>query len=268
METLLLWKALLLGIVEGVTEFLPISSTGHLIIAGDLLDFNDDKGKTFVIVIQLAAIMAVCWEYRRRIVAIASGITHDANAQRFVMNIFVAFMPAVVLGVLFHKIIKTYLFSPLTVAGALVVGGFVILYIEHRYKTHKPRIESVDQLHWRDALKIGFAQTIAMFPGVSRSGATIMGGLIFGLSRRAATEFSFFLAIPTMVAATTYDMYKNWHLFDVNDVPVFAAGFIAAFGAGLLAVRALLRYVSNHSFAPFAYYRIVFGGIVFLYFYF
>ena len=264
MEPITLLKVLLLGVVEGLTEFLPISSTGHLIIVGDLLDFNDDKAKVFDIVIQLGAILAVCWEFRRRIGDVALHIRSSATAQRFAVNLLVAFMPAVVLGLMFHKIIKTYLFAPFTVAMALVVGGLIILWIESAKL--KPRIETVDDLKWNDALKIGLAQTLAMFPGVSRSGATIMGGMVFGLSRTAATEFSFFLAIPTMFAATTYDLYKSWSLLSVADVPLFAVGFIAAFISAFFAVKALLYYVANHTFVAFAWYRIALGIIVLAYF--
>jgi undecaprenyl-diphosphatase len=260
----LLFKALVLGVVEGLTEFLPISSTGHLIIVGDLLAYNDEQSKVFKIVIQLAAILAVCWEYRERIACVAAGLNSDTKCRRFVGNILVGFLPAMVLGVLFHSTIKAYLFNPLTVAGALVAGGLLILYIEKR--VYHPRFETADDISWREALKVGFAQSLAMFPGVSRAGATIMGGIIFGLSRRAATEFSFFLAIPTMLAATVYDVFRNWNLLRAEDLPVFAVGFGASFVAAMVAVKALLRYVSGHSFVPFAWYRIVFGMLVLAYF--
>ncbi|HRE17044.1 MAG TPA: undecaprenyl-diphosphate phosphatase [Rhodocyclaceae bacterium] len=262
MDLLLLLKALILGIIEGLTEFLPISSTGHLIIAGSLLGYTDDQSKVFKIVIQLGAILAVCWDFRERIGKVARGITHDPVQQRFAALLFVGFLPAAVLGLLFHSTIKTYLFNPLTVAGALIVGGLLILYIERR--AYHPHIEGVDNLRWQDALKVGFAQALAMFPGVSRSGATIMGGLVFGLSRKTATEFSFFLAIPTMFAATLYDVAKSWKLLHIQDLPVFAVGFVAAFVAAMLTVKALLRYVANHDFTLFAWYRIVFGIIVLL----
>lgn len=264
MDALILLKALLLGVVEGLTEFLPISSTGHLIVVGDLLDFNDDKGKVFAIFIQFGAILAVCWEYRVKLTKVVTGLGSDPTAQRFALNIAVAVVPAVVLGLLFHKTIKTYLFSPLTVAGALVAGGIAILAIERL--RHRNHIESVDDLRWWNALLVGCAQSVAMFPGVSRSGATIMGGLLLGLSRRTAAEFSFFLAIPTMFMAATYDLYKNWGLLQVQDISMFAVGFVAAFASALLAVRGLLRYVSNHSFDAFAWYRIVFGFVVLWYF--
>ena len=263
-DFILLFKALILGIVEGLTEFLPVSSTGHLIIVGDALNFNDERGKVFEIAIQLAAILAVCWDYRARIARVAGGLASDATQQRFVLHLLVAFLPAAVLGLLFHSAIKAYLFNPVTVACALIVGGLVILYIEKR--AYHPRFEAVDDMSWKQALKIGFAQSIAMFPGVSRAGATIMGGVVFGLSRKAATEFSFFLAIPTMFAATFYDVYKNWHLLHASDLPLFAVGFVASFIAAMLAVKALLHFVSNHTFIPFAWYRIVLGLLV-LYFY-
>lgn len=265
MDIVLLLKALLLGIVEGLTEFLPVSSTGHLIVVGSLLGFDDDRAKVFDIAIQLGAILAVCFVYRSRITRLLVNLPSDPTAQRFAANLLIAFMPAVILGLLFHKVIKTYLFSPFTVAIALIVGAFVILYVEHFYKRHH-HIDNVDDLRWPDALKVGLAQCVAMFPGVSRSGATIMGGLIFGLSRTAATEFSFFLAIPTMFAATTYDVYKNWSLLHAADLPIFALGFGAAFVSAMIAVKALLRYIANHSFTPFAWYRIVLGAIVLLYF--
>ena len=256
----ILIKAFILGIIEGLTEFLPISSTGHLIIAGSLLDYTGDTASVFKIVIQLGAILAICWEYRRKIIDVAGGFGRDPKANRFVMHLAIAFMPAAVLGLLFHSVIKTYLFNPLTVAGALIVGGVLILVIERR--NHQPRFETVDDLDWRAALKVGFAQSLAMFPGVSRSGSTIMGGLVFGLSRRAATEFSFFLAIPTMFAATGYDVYKSWALLHAEDLPVFATGFAASFIAAFFSVRWLLRYSSSHTFELFAWYRIVFGIIV------
>ena len=265
MDFSLLLKALVLGIVEGVTEFLPISSTGHLIVVGDLLNYNDEQSKVFKIVIQLGAILAVCWDFRERIGKVIGGLRTDPVQQRFATLIFVGFLPSLVLGFLFHSTIKAYLFNPITVAGALIVGGFVILYIEKR--AYQPRYEKLEDISWREALSVGFAQSIAMFPGVSRAGATIMGGMVFGLSRKAATEFSFFLAIPTMLAATVYDVYKNWALLRLDDLPVFAVGFVAAFIAAMLTVKGLLKFVSNHTFVPFAWYRIVFGGVVLVTYY-
>lgn len=259
-ELPLLLKALILGVVEGITEFLPISSTGHLIIVGSLLGYTDEHSKVFKIVIQLAAIVAVCWLYRERLLRVAAQMWSPGTEQRFALNILIAFLPSMVLGVLFHSTIKTYLFNPLTVAGALIVGGLVILYVERRPR--KACFESVDDITWRQALKVGFAQALAMFPGVSRAGATIIGGLIFGLSRRAATEMSFFLAVPTMLAATVYDLYKARDLLSSNDLPVFAVGFASAFVAAMLTVKALVSFVSNHSFEAFAWYRIAFGLVV------
>lgn len=254
----------MLGIVEGLTEFLPISSTGHLIIAGDLLDFNDEVGKVFEIVIQLGAILAVCWEYRERIGRVSRGLTHDAQAQSFVLNLAVAFLPAAILGLIFIKAIKAYLFQPFTVAIAFIIGGLIIFWVEKR--EFSPRIHSIDQMTWRDALKIGFAQAFSLIPGTSRSGATIMGGMIFGLSRTAATEFSFFLAIPTMFAATFYDLFKHRDLLHAHDLEVFAVGFVTAFISAFFAVKALLRYISHHSFSVFAWYRIVFGVLLLVYY--
>jgi undecaprenyl-diphosphatase len=256
----LLFHALILGIIEGLTEFLPVSSTGHLILAGQLLGFNDDKGKVFEIAIQFAAILAVVWEYRARLGHALVSVTSEPASQRLAINLFVAFLPAAVLGFLFLKQIKTYLFNPMVVATALIVGGVLILWAERR--KHVVRAETIDEMTWRDALKVGFAQAVAMIPGTSRSGATIIGGLFFGLSRRTAAEFSFFLAIPTMFAATSYDVYKNWHLFSANDIGLFAVGGAASFISALLAVRGLIRFISRHDFTVFAWYRIVFGIVV------
>lgn len=263
MDILILLKAFILGIVEGATEFLPVSSTGHLIIVGDLLNFNSQRDDVFKIVIQLGAILAICWEYRARLGHVVAHVTEPASVRLFV-NIALAFLPAAILGVLFHDTIKHVLFSPLTVAVALIVGGFAILFIE-RYKP-QPDTPTIDDLDWKHALKIGLAQSLALVPGVSRAGATILGGVVFGLSRKAAAEFSFFLAIPVMFAATGYDLYKNWNLLHANDFPIFAVGFVTAFFSALLMVRGLLKYVSNHDFRIFAWYRIVFGLIVLAYF--
>ena len=260
MDIALLLKAVILGIVEGLTEFLPISSTGHLIILGDLLGYNDEASKVFKIVIQLAAILAVCWDYRVRLTKMVTGLPGDAPSQRFAAMLFIGFLPAAVLGLMFHSTIKALLFNPITVATALIVGGFIILYVEKR--AYHPRVNSVDEMRWPDALKVGFAQALAMIPGTSRSGATIMGGLIFGLSRKTAAEFSFFLAIPTMFAATAYDLYKNWGLLRADDLPVFTVGFVASFVAAMWAVKSFIRFISNHTFVVFAWYRIVFGLVV------
>ncbi|MDR1890383.1 MAG: undecaprenyl-diphosphate phosphatase [Zoogloeaceae bacterium] len=262
MDLILLLKALILGIVEGLTEFLPISSTGHLIIAGNLLDYTDEQSKVFEIVIQLGAILAVCWHFRARVGKALGGWRSDPVQRHFWSLLMVAFLPTAVLGVLLHGFIKGYLFNPVSVAIALIGGGLLILYIERRPAPN--RVTAFDDMDWRDALKVGFAQCVAMWPGVSRSGATIMGGMCFGLSRQAATEFSFFLAIPTMFAATLYDVMKNWQSLRLEDFPVFAVGFVASFIFGLLAVKALIRFISRHTFVGFAWYRIVFGGVVLL----
>lgn len=256
----LLLNALILGIVEGLTEFLPVSSTGHLILVGQLLNFNDEKGKVFEIAIQFAAILAVVWEYRARLWHTLVSMTSEPQSQRLATNLVVSFMPAAVLGFLFLKQIKAYLFNPFVVASAFIIGGLLILWAERR--EHVIRAETVDEMTWQDALKVGFAQALAMIPGTSRSGATIIGGLFFGLSRRAATEFSFFLAIPTMFAATLYDVYKHRELFSANDLDLFAVGGIVSFFSAFLAVRGLLRFISRHDFSIFAWYRIVFGLLV------
>jgi undecaprenyl-diphosphatase len=263
MDIVLLLKAAALGLVEGLTEFLPISSTGHLILVGDLLNFNDDRGKVFEIVIQFAAILAVCWEYRAKLGSVGHGLLQKQEAaQRFVTNLFIAFLPLAILGLLFGKAIKAHLFSPIPVALAFIVGGFVILWAEKR--KHTVRIESVDDMHWKDALKMGFAQALALIPGTSRSGSTIIGGLFFGLSRKAATEFSFFLAIPTLSMATLYEVVKYRDQFHSEDLGIFLVGSIASFVSAFIAVRGLLRYISRHDFTIFAWYRIAFGLIVLL----
>jgi undecaprenyl-diphosphatase len=256
----LLLHAFILGIIEGLTEFLPVSSTGHLILAGQLLGFNNDKGKVFEIAIQFAAILAVVWEYRARLGHALVSVTSEPASRRLATNLVVAFLPAAVLGFLFIKQIKFYLFNPIVVASALIIGGVLILWAERR--KHVIRAETVDGMTWRDALKVGFAQALAMIPGTSRSGATIIGGLFFGLSRKTAAEFSFFLAIPTMFAATFYDVYKNWHLFSADDIGMFVVGGAASFISALLAVRGLIHFISRHDFTVFAWYRIVFGGLV------
>jgi undecaprenyl-diphosphatase len=261
MDIELILKALILGIVEGLTEFLPVSSTGHLILAGDLLHFNDDKAKLFTIVIQVGAILAICWEYRAKIASVLSGLGSQPQARKFVLNLAIAFLPLASLGFLFGKHIKAALFKPLPVAIAFIVGALVIIWAERR--EHKIRVHEVDDLSALDALKLGIAQAFALIPGTSRSGATIIGGLLFGLSRKAATEFSFFLAIPTLVVASLYDLYKHRELLHLeNDGIHFAVGLIAAFISALLAVKGLLRYISHHDFIVFAWYRIVFGLVV------
>jgi undecaprenyl-diphosphatase len=261
--SLLLVTALILGAVEGLTEFLPVSSTGHLIIVGDMLNFNDERAKTFEIFIQLGAILSVVWHYRVKLWSVATTL-RDRPAQRFVLNLAIAFLPAAVVGLLLHRYIKTYLFNPTTVALALIIGGVLILLIEHT--PGRTRVDALDQLGPIDALKVGLAQTAALFPGISRAGATIMGGMVSGLSRPAATEFSFFLAIPTMFAATIFELYSNRQLFAFDDILILLVGFVIAFITALIVIRAFLRYVSRHNFVPFAYYRIVFGLLVLAYF--
>ena len=257
MDPTLALKALIMGVVEGLTEFLPVSSTGHLIIAGSLLDFHDEKAKVFELVIQTGAMLAVCWEFRARLLRVLRGMATDATAQGFVLNLVVAFMPAAVIGLALGAVIKAHLFNAVAVAIALIAGGLVILWVERRERP--ARIDDVDRMGWRDALKVGFAQAFALFPGVSRAGATIVGGMLFGLSRRAATEFSFFLAVPTLVAAGAYDFYKQRALFDSGDIGVFSVGFFVSFVSAFLCVRWLIRYVSRHDFTVFAWYRIAFG---------
>jgi undecaprenyl-diphosphatase len=259
-DPVLLLHALILGLLEGVTEFLPISSTGHLILAGQLLGFGGEKAKVFMIAIQLAAIFAVVWEYRTRLGHVAATLHREPASRRLALNLLAGFLPAAVLGFLFYKEIKGYLFNPVVVASALVIGGVLILWAERR--RHTVTAQTLDDIGWATALKVGFAQALAMIPGTSRSGATIIGGLFLGLSRKAAAEFSFFLAIPTMFAATAYDLYKNWRLFDVHDVPLFAVGGLAAFVSALIAVRTLIKFVSRHDYTLFAWYRIAFGGVV------
>jgi len=261
MDIILLLKAAILGIVEGATEFLPISSTGHLILAGDLLDFMDhEKRGVFDIAIQLGAILAVVWEYRTRFVNTFAGIGRDPIANRLIINLTIAFLPLAILGLAFGDTIKTYLFKPIPVATAFIVGAFIILWAEKRVYTIT--IETVDDIRPIDALKLGLAQAVALIPGMSRSGSTIIGGLFFGLSRKAAAEFSFFLAVPTLGIASIYSMYKDRALLSVDDIGVWAMGFIFAFISAMIAVRALIRYVSHHDFTIFAWYRIAFGVIV------
>ncbi len=267
MEITLLIKALILGIVEGLTEFLPVSSTGHLILAGDLLNFNDEKGKVFEIVIQAGAILAVCWEYRAKLLSTISGITHDRAAQQFALTVFIAFLPLAVLAYRFNQEIKAVLFKPVPVALAFIAGGVIILFAERWTKARAaqgilPRINSIDQMTWKDALKIGVAQCAALIPGMSRSGSTIIGGMFFGFSRQCVTEFTFFLAIPTLFAATIYSLWKARALLSFADMPMFAVGFVSAFVSALIVVRWLIQYVSTHDFTVFAWYRIVFGVMV------
>ena len=262
MDWTLYLKAVVLGIVEGLTEFLPISSTGHLIIAAQLLGFGGEKAKVFEIFIQSGAMLAVVWEYRARFAGALVGLHRDPVARRFAVNLVVAFLPAAVLGLLFASLIKEHLFYAVPVAAAFIVGGMIILWVE-RYPT-TTRVNSVDDMTWVDALKVGMAQCAALIPGTSRSGATIIGGMLFGLSRRVATEFSFFLAVPTLIAAGAYDLYKHRALLEAADLGVFAVGFAVSFVAAFFCVRWLLRYVTSHDFTVFAWYRIVFGAVVLL----
>jgi undecaprenyl-diphosphatase len=248
-----LLRALVLGVVEGLTEFLPISSTGHLILAGELLNASDERWNVFNIVIQTGAMLAVLWEYRARFFRI------DVNLYR---NLIVAFIPAAVLGLLFSKYIKSYLFHAAPVALAFIVGGVIILIVEKR--SFQPRVETAQAMTWRDALKVGVAQCFALIPGTSRSGATIIGGMLFGLSRRAATEFSFFLAVPTLIAAGLYDLWKHREILSAADAPVFGVGSVVSFIAAFVVIRWLIRYVATHDFKPFAWYRIAFGLVVLL----
>lgn len=260
MLTLAALQAFVLGILEGLTEFLPVSSTGHLIIAGDLLNFNGDTATAFKIVIQLGAILAVMWEFRARVLGVVRGLPREPQAQRFALNVLVAFIPAVILGLLLADLIEHWLFNPITVATALIIGGFVMLWAEKR--EHTIKAETVDDMTWQLALKVGLAQCLALIPGTSRSGSTIIGGLLFGLSRKAATDFSFFLAMPTMVAATVYSLWKYRDILRMEDLPIFAIGFVTTFIVAMLTVRALLKFIASHSYAVFAWYRVGFGLLI------
>ncbi len=278
MDIYLILKAVVLGLVEGLTEFLPISSTGHLILVGDLLNFNDDKGKAFEVIIQFGAILAVCWEYRQKLITVVTSIGSRRASQRFAMNVIVATIPAITLALLFGKYIKSVLFSPIPVASAFIAGGLIIFWAEARQKKIEQgesnpvlftqSIENVDDLRWRDALKIGLAQCAALIPGTSRSGATIIGGMLFGLPRKVATEFSFFLAIPVIAGATLYELVKLRHVLGEaswSDFgPVLGIGFAVSFVSAFVCIRWLIRYVATHDFKVFAWYRIIFGVLVLL----
>ncbi|MBP3438093.1 MAG: undecaprenyl-diphosphate phosphatase [Sutterella sp.] len=267
MDLLYLIQAAVLGIVEGMTEFLPVSSTGHLIVASDLLRFSDTAGAdTFVVAIQAGAIFAVCWYYRSRIAAVLSGLFSDGVQQRLAVNTVTGFLPAAVIGVLAADFLKTYLFNALTVAAALIAGGLIILWVEGRHERLgiKPRVLEMDDMTWRDALLVGIAQCAAMIPGTSRSGATIIGGLCFGLSRKAATEFSFFLSIPTIFGATVYDLWKSRELLVLDNLPGLAVGTAVSFVSALAVVHWLIRFVAGHDFRMFGWYRIAFGGVILL----
>ncbi len=268
MDPLLLFKALILGIVEGLTEFLPISSTGHLILVGDLLNFNDERGKAFEIIIQFGAILAVCWEYRERLLMVTNTLLTNKQSQRFVLNVVIACIPAMGLGLIFGKFIKAHLFSPIPVASAFIAGAFVIFWAEYRQTkaSTMKKIDSIDQLTTLDALKVGLAQCAALIPGTSRSGATIIGGMLFGLPRAVATEFSFFLAIPVIGGATAYELLKiansSQEFGFAEFAPTLLVGFVAAFISAFICVRWLIHYVAHHNFIPFAWYRIIFGILV------
>jgi undecaprenyl-diphosphatase len=267
-------KAALMGIVEGLTEFLPISSTGHLILAGSLLNFTGETAKVFEIAIQTGAMLAVIWEYRQRLAATVTGLATEPAARRFALNLLVAFMPAAVLGLLLGKVVKEHLFHPVPVALAFIVGGLIILWVERRHRvqfgerdlegTRRARVETVDQMSRLDALKVGLVQCLALIPGTSRSGATIIGAMMFGFSRKCATEFSFFLGIPTLMGAGAYSVWKQRDLLQWSDLPMFAIGTVFAFFSAWLCIRWLMRYVSTHDFTVFAWYRIIFGLVVLL----
>ena len=261
LDLILLFKAAIMGIVEGLTEFLPVSSTGHLILTGSLLGFADDKSKVFDIAIQTGAIFAVMIVYWQRLRETMAGLGNDARAQRFAINVAIGFVPAVVLGLLFGKAIKAHLFTPVVVASTFIVGGFIILWAERRTSA-VVRVETVDDMSRLDALKVGLVQCFAMIPGTSRSGATIIGGMLLGLSRKAATDFSFFLAIPTLIGAGLYSLYKERALLSAADIPLFGVGLLFSFLSAWVCVRWLLRYISTHTFVVFAWYRIAFGIVV------
>jgi undecaprenyl-diphosphatase len=263
LDILLLVKAAIMGVVEGLTEFLPISSTGHLILTASLLDFTGDKVKVFDIAIQTGAIFAVILVYWQRLRDTARGFGNDPRARRFTLNVLIAFVPAVLLGLLFGKAIKAHLFNPTVVASAFIIGGLIILWAERR-PAAAVRIQQVDDMTPWDALKVGLVQCLAMVPGTSRSGATIIGGMLLGLSRKAATDFSFFLAIPTLIGAGAYSLVKERALLSWADLPLFGVGLLFSFISAWLCVRWLLRYIATHDFVPFAWYRIVFGAVVLL----
>lgn len=264
MDFALLAKAAILGVVEGTTEFIPVSSTGHLIIAADWLGFSAPSAKTFEVFIQLGSILAIVWLYWDRLFHVVQDLPRSPTSRRFVLNLLVAFLPAAVVGFAARDAIKQYLFGPLTVAGALVVGGIAILVIERWGPV--ARVDEVDAIRPRTAMGVGLAQVLALFPGISRSGSTIMGGYALGLSRRAATEFSFFSAIPVMFAATLYDLFKSRSDLHLADIPLFAIGLLVAFLSALAIVGRFVAWVSRHDFVPFAWYRIGFGALLLAYY--
>ena len=257
----MLIKAAIMGVVEGLTEFLPVSSTGHLILTGALLGFDDDKSKVFDIAIQSGAIFAVILVYWQKISATVLALPTQPQARRVALNVFIGFLPAAVVGLLIYKTIKTHLFNAPVVAGAFIIGAFIILWVEKKAKL-TPRIQSIDDMSAMDAFKVGLVQCLGMIPGTSRSGATIIGGMLLGLSRQVATEFSFFLAIPTLIGAGVYSLYKERALLSMADLPLFGVGLLVSFISAWLCIRWLLRYVATHSFVSFAYYRIAFGLVV------
>jgi undecaprenyl-diphosphatase len=264
LDIMLLIRAAIMGIVEGLTEFLPVSSTGHLILAGALLGFDDEKSKVFDIAIQTGAIFAVILVYWQKIRSTLVALPTDKQAQQFALNVLIAFIPAVVLGLLFGKAIKAHLFTPVVVATTFIIGGFIILWAEKRQQISAAnvRVNSVDEMTSMDALKVGLVQCLALVPGTSRSGATIIGGMLLGLSRKAAMDFSFFLAMPTLIGAGAYSLYKERTVLSMADIPMFSVGLLFSFLSAWVCVRWLLRYISSHSFVPFAYYRIAFGVVV------
>lgn len=265
MDWILLLKAAIMGVVEGLTEFLPISSTGHLILTATLLNWHGDKVKLFEVVIQTGAIMAIISLYAQRLVSTVVGLPRERVAQRFTGNILLGFFPAALAGVLFIDVIKGVLFSPLVVAGGFIAGGVVMLWVEARQaRQPSQRIDDVDAVSWKDALAVGLIQMLALIPGVSRSGATIIGAMALGFSRKSATEFSFFLAIPMLFGAAAYDIYRNAHLLSTDDIPVFTVGLLVSWLSAWVCVKWLLRYVVSHTFVPFAWYRIVFGLLIVL----
>jgi len=264
MDLIMVLKAVLMGVVEGLTEFLPISSTGHMIVVGNFISFTGETAKLFEVFIQLGAILAVVWIYREKILSLLKRLPSQKDAQGFALKLLVAFTPAAIIGLGTHKLIKKYLFGPVTVSFALVVGGIIILLIENM--RHRDEVSDMESLTYTMAFWVGIAQVLALFPGVSRSGATIMGGLVAGMTRKSSTEFSFFLAIPTMFAATLFDLAKSAGSLSSSDFGLLAVGFVSAFISGLWVVRWLIRFVSSNNFKPFAYYRIIFGGLLLIYY--
>lgn len=264
MDLYLLWVAFILGVVEGITEFIPVSSTGHLILAAELLKFNDESSKVFEIVIQLGAILAVMFEYKKKLIQTFKGAFNEKVSQNFIIHLFIAFLPAAIMGLLFHKLIKLYLFNPLIVGVSLVIGGLIMILIEKKLTF---KIETnVDQITKKQAFIVGLAQCFALIPGVSRSASTIMGGLISGLDRKTATEFSFYLAIPIIFAASIFDLTTNFSILHSHHIPIFLIGFITAFISAYLIIKIFIKYVANNNFIIFGWYRIFIGIIAIFYF--